>query len=204
VTLLTCLLLLSMLLLQFLLSDIFPEVINHKIVKPVFAVVVLLLFVAPQVRACTRLQLVGRALAAWGRHATTQKAMPLSLSYCLVSVNILNCRPLDASSCWRLSTCAMHFTAGPGPQLLLESVLELLVAAHVCHLPLPGPHLVSSNALHAARPGAHILAVVFTWTVAGGFHISFVTASSRLPPAGNHSTHRGGVSTKGSWLCLSH
>lgn len=36
-------------LLQFLLSDIFPEVINHKIVKPVFAVVVALLFIAPQV-----------------------------------------------------------------------------------------------------------------------------------------------------------
>lgn len=49
--LLTCPLLLSMMLLQFLLSDIFPEVINHKIVKPVFAVVVLLLFVAPQVGA---------------------------------------------------------------------------------------------------------------------------------------------------------
>lgn len=38
-----------MLLLQFLLSDIFPEIINHKIVKPVFAVVVTLLFVCPQV-----------------------------------------------------------------------------------------------------------------------------------------------------------
>jgi hypothetical protein len=36
--------------LQFLLSDIFPEVINHKIVKPVFAVVVAILFIAPQVR----------------------------------------------------------------------------------------------------------------------------------------------------------
>ncbi len=35
--------------LQFLLSDIFPEVINHKIVKPVFAIVVTLLFIAPQV-----------------------------------------------------------------------------------------------------------------------------------------------------------
>lgn len=38
------------LLLQFLLSEIFPELINHKIVKPVFAVVVTLLFVCPQVR----------------------------------------------------------------------------------------------------------------------------------------------------------
>jgi hypothetical protein len=35
---------------QFLLSDFFPEQLNDKIVKPVFAAVVLLLFVAPQVR----------------------------------------------------------------------------------------------------------------------------------------------------------
>jgi hypothetical protein len=42
-------------LLQFLLSDIFPEVINHKIVKPVFAIVVAILFIAPQV--CTAHQM---------------------------------------------------------------------------------------------------------------------------------------------------
>lgn len=35
--------------LQFLRSDVFPELINHKIVKPVFAVVVALLFIGPQV-----------------------------------------------------------------------------------------------------------------------------------------------------------
>jgi hypothetical protein len=31
-------------------SDLFPELLNHKIVKPVFAVVVALLFLGPQVR----------------------------------------------------------------------------------------------------------------------------------------------------------
>lgn len=36
-------------LLQFLLSKLFPEELMDKIVKPVFAAVVLLLFVAPQV-----------------------------------------------------------------------------------------------------------------------------------------------------------
>jgi hypothetical protein len=35
--------------LQFLRGDWFPEVLNHKIVKPVFAVVVALLFIGPQV-----------------------------------------------------------------------------------------------------------------------------------------------------------
>jgi hypothetical protein len=34
---------------QFLAGDFFPEVLNHKIVKPVFAVVVALLFIGPQV-----------------------------------------------------------------------------------------------------------------------------------------------------------
>eukprot|EP00879_Flechtneria_rotunda_P013356 GHRR01013946.1.p1 GENE.GHRR01013946.1~~GHRR01013946.1.p1 ORF type:complete len:902 (+),score=300.53 GHRR01013946.1:340-3045(+) len=36
---------------QLLRSDMFPELINHKIVKPVFAIVVLLLFIGPQDRA---------------------------------------------------------------------------------------------------------------------------------------------------------
>lgn len=45
-----------LLLLQFFLSDIFPELINHKIVKPVFAVVVALLFVCPQVTWALKLQ----------------------------------------------------------------------------------------------------------------------------------------------------
>lgn len=31
-------------------SDVFPELINHRLVKPVFAAVVLLLFLGPQVR----------------------------------------------------------------------------------------------------------------------------------------------------------
>lgn len=34
---------------QFLRSDVFPELINHKVVKPIFAVVVALLFIGPQV-----------------------------------------------------------------------------------------------------------------------------------------------------------
>lgn len=58
-------------LLQLLLSDIFPELINHKIVKPVFAVVVTLLFVCPQVR-------VGwmRRVAAWNvkSHCVSREA----------------------------------------------------------------------------------------------------------------------------------
>eukprot|EP00878_Enallax_costatus_P004842 GHUV01005096.1.p1 GENE.GHUV01005096.1~~GHUV01005096.1.p1 ORF type:complete len:906 (+),score=289.25 GHUV01005096.1:167-2884(+) len=36
---------------QFLRSDVFPELINHKVVKPIFAVVVALLFIGPQDRA---------------------------------------------------------------------------------------------------------------------------------------------------------
>lgn len=71
--------------LQFLLSDIFPEVINHKIVKPVFAIVVTLLFVCPQ---------VGRA--------TAQYSCTESLHVCICAVF-----PSKCQSCLAHKTCTL-------------------------------------------------------------------------------------------------
>lgn len=42
-----------------------------------------------------------------------------------------------------LLSLSNHQPAGPCTQFLPEPVLELLVAHHVHHLPLPGTHLVS-------------------------------------------------------------
>jgi hypothetical protein len=46
---------------QVLRSDLFPELINHKVVKPIFAVVVALLFLAPQVTASSQHLLLASA-----------------------------------------------------------------------------------------------------------------------------------------------
>jgi hypothetical protein len=61
------------LLVQFLLGDIFPEFINHKIVKPVFAVVVALLFIAPQVRKAA-VKCASEGIALWAQSPTRTKA----------------------------------------------------------------------------------------------------------------------------------